>query len=268
MCIRDSPQTYLKGFTQELLPETTSMDFLNVFSTKILDKEQNEDCLELIAKRREDVLSQIERQQSLRAKRSLPSSTTSNILEGGSAVHHTHTAPSSQVNNLKSQHQGEKRVCGNTHQRINESTMFTFTRRKTSTVTQALQSKPEHLSTSFEGRAISISDIAGNNEMNRSLESSDILMKLNNGFINESSNRIGVDDDSNLRAPASIISADSFHFDPERFPRLNQLGSRGTSQSRGSEISFSLLNGNNNICLLYTSPSPRDGLLSRMPSSA
>ena len=25
---------------------------------------------------------------------------------------------------------------------------------------------------------------------------------------------------------------------------------------------------NNNICLLYTSPSPRDGLLSRMPSSA
>ena len=25
---------------------------------------------------------------------------------------------------------------------------------------------------------------------------------------------------------------------------------------------------NNNTCLLYTSPSPRDGLLSRMPSSA
>ena len=25
---------------------------------------------------------------------------------------------------------------------------------------------------------------------------------------------------------------------------------------------------NNDICLLYTSPSPRDGLLSRMPSSA
>ena len=29
-----------------------------------------------------------------------------------------------------------------------------------------------------------------------------------------------------------------------------------------------LLNGNNKGCLLYTSPSPRDGLLSRMPSSA
>ena len=27
-------------------------------------------------------------------------------------------------------------------------------------------------------------------------------------------------------------------------------------------------NGNAYICLLYTSPSPRDGLLSRMPSSA
>ena len=27
-------------------------------------------------------------------------------------------------------------------------------------------------------------------------------------------------------------------------------------------------NGPNNTCLLYTSPSPRDGLLSRMPSSA
>ena len=26
--------------------------------------------------------------------------------------------------------------------------------------------------------------------------------------------------------------------------------------------------GKNTICLLYTSPSPRDGLLSRMPSSA
>ena len=26
--------------------------------------------------------------------------------------------------------------------------------------------------------------------------------------------------------------------------------------------------GHSNLCLLYTSPSPRDGLLSRMPSSA
>ena len=29
-----------------------------------------------------------------------------------------------------------------------------------------------------------------------------------------------------------------------------------------------VINGNTGDCLLYTSPSPRDGLLSRMPSSA
>ena len=29
-----------------------------------------------------------------------------------------------------------------------------------------------------------------------------------------------------------------------------------------------MMNNNSHICLLYTSPSPRDGLLSRMPSSA
>ena len=34
------------------------------------------------------------------------------------------------------------------------------------------------------------------------------------------------------------------------------------------EENFSNLIGVDNTCLLYTSPSPRDGLLSRMPSSA
>ena len=33
-------------------------------------------------------------------------------------------------------------------------------------------------------------------------------------------------------------------------------------------INLSQFNFDNNSCLLYTSPSPRDGLLSRMPSSA
>ena len=33
-------------------------------------------------------------------------------------------------------------------------------------------------------------------------------------------------------------------------------------------MSIGLTQGLNRICLLYTSPSPRDGLLSRMPSSA
>ena len=31
---------------------------------------------------------------------------------------------------------------------------------------------------------------------------------------------------------------------------------------------YSFVNGQHTTCLLYTSPSPRDGLLSRMPSSA
>ena len=38
--------------------------------------------------------------------------------------------------------------------------------------------------------------------------------------------------------------------------------------SKSSPQIFSILCGHNIICLLYTSPSPRDGLLSRMPSSA
>ena len=36
----------------------------------------------------------------------------------------------------------------------------------------------------------------------------------------------------------------------------------------GQELSVPLPPNTPNTCLLYTSPSPRDGLLSRMPSSA
>ena len=36
----------------------------------------------------------------------------------------------------------------------------------------------------------------------------------------------------------------------------------------GNEPSYIFLDEIHNVCLLYTSPSPRDGLLSRMPSSA
>ena len=39
------------------------------------------------------------------------------------------------------------------------------------------------------------------------------------------------------------------------------------AKKRGVEV-FHLNIGQPDICLLYTSPSPRDGLLSRMPSSA
>ena len=41
------------------------------------------------------------------------------------------------------------------------------------------------------------------------------------------------------------------------------------NQSKDGEPVVQVLEGNQSIiCLLYTSPSPRDGLLSRMPSSA
>ena len=39
-------------------------------------------------------------------------------------------------------------------------------------------------------------------------------------------------------------------------------------KSRHVDIWDGTVDIHNNICLLYTSPSPRDGLLSRMPSSA
>ena len=41
-----------------------------------------------------------------------------------------------------------------------------------------------------------------------------------------------------------------------------ECGSTTNNAERQKQVSFT------NTCLLYTSPSPRDGLLSRMPSSA
>ena len=40
------------------------------------------------------------------------------------------------------------------------------------------------------------------------------------------------------------------------------------SDKQFNGVVIKLTSNFNNICLLYTSPSPRDGLLSRMPSSA
>ena len=47
---------------------------------------------------------------------------------------------------------------------------------------------------------------------------------------------------------------------------LKDLGLKIRIDTAGNIIAR--LDGNDNNCLLYTSPSPRDGLLSRMPSSA
>ena len=41
------------------------------------------------------------------------------------------------------------------------------------------------------------------------------------------------------------------------------------AQNDNAAVELTLTNdGQDDVCLLYTSPSPRDGLLSRMPSSA
>ena len=52
-------------------------------------------------------------------------------------------------------------------------------------------------------------------------------------------------------------------------PQGNATTGLGLSNSGTSDNTiYSVLNGNKKICLLYTSPSPRDDELSRMPSSA
>ena len=48
----------------------------------------------------------------------------------------------------------------------------------------------------------------------------------------------------------------------------NMLSKSSSSNERFTIIYSFLSLKNNKSCLLYTSPSPRDGLLSRMPSSA
>ena len=57
--------------------------------------------------------------------------------------------------------------------------------------------------------------------------------------------------------------------------RLNEMATGDASGTWGDTtntnlelIGEALSFGTEGICLLYTSPSPRDGLLSRMPSSA
>ena len=54
--------------------------------------------------------------------------------------------------------------------------------------------------------------------------------------------------------------------DHMRFPALYMTGYGVVASSLG--LPDAGLAGYSDICLLYTSPSPRDGLLSRMPSSA
>ena len=45
-------------------------------------------------------------------------------------------------------------------------------------------------------------------------------------------------------------------------------GDRDTSLNEGQKVEYEVGQGKKGPCLLYTSPSPRDATLSRMPSSA
>ena len=49
---------------------------------------------------------------------------------------------------------------------------------------------------------------------------------------------------------------------------IKESARRGENKARQRKVRVVVANGQPIICLLYTSPSPRDGLLSRMPSSA
>ena len=54
----------------------------------------------------------------------------------------------------------------------------------------------------------------------------------------------------------------------EKYPGIEVQVERTGAERLFQRIGQELESGINNACLLYTSPSPRDGLLSRMPSSA
>ena len=72
----------------------------------------------------------------------------------------------------------------------------------------------------------------------------------------------------------------SYAAESSAFVRFNHARVRQAGQVQQASIGLKLINegrhadlnitlaGDPQVCLLYTSPSPRDGLLSRMPSSA
>ena len=82
-----------------------------------------------------------------------------------------------------------------------------------------------------------------------------------------------------IAAPMPLINIDTDMIIPKQF--LKTIKRSGLGVNAFHEMRYDLDGNENpdfvlnneaykgaNICLLYTSPSPRDGLLSRMPSSA
>ena len=100
------------------------------------------------------------------------------------------------------------------------------------------------------------------------------LMQIQNLSVNFSVKRGVFSKSINLKA------VDNISFNIMRGETLGLVGESGSgkttigrailnalNETRG-EIIYKTENEEIDICLLYTSPSPRDGLLSRMPSSA
>ena len=74
----------------------------------------------------------------------------------------------------------------------------------------------------------------------------------------------------NLRSVSNIISAGGTILYTARCLefKTKEGQDRGAAKCRELGIDALVVIGGDGSCLLYTSPSPRDGLLSRMPSSA
>ena len=87
-----------------------------------------------------------------------------------------------------------------------------------------------------------------------------------------------VEDANSLKNPASLAELGQYHLGFERSPsqlfQTLETNHLSTSFPLSDKLAVGLswsqigLDDSELLCLLYTSPSPRDGLLSRMPSSA